>query len=120
LLVKPPEMMLATRREIIKGTVRIPDCTALTPWIARNHVGRKYATTVIALLTQNVKKGAAVILRYRGIRGGSVAFSCFLTWTPPKPLIRRANNTNNKMMRALFHEYFDPPYSKAIRRQTMQ
>ena len=75
--------------------------------------------TVIPPLMQIAKREAAVTLRYRRIRGGIVAFSCFQAWTIAKQIIRRMKSTNNTMIRALFHEYLDPPHSKAIRRQTI-
>jgi hypothetical protein len=111
--------MLEATSAMINGRTLIPDSMAVTPLIAWNQTGKKYTSTVNDPLIQNANHVLAVTLRYRRIRRGSVAFSCFQTCTPANAIIRIPKKTQSTMIRASFQAYVDPPSSNASKRHTI-
>lgn len=59
-------------------------------------------------------------LRFKKIRGGTVAFSCDFHWMKMKAIAKSPLRTSRAMMRALPQLYLLPPHCRARSRQMMQ
>ena len=68
---------------------------------------------------QNCDHIPAAMLRFRKIRGGTVAVSCFQCWMAMKTEMKTAKRTRRAMMRPSFQGYVEPPHWRANKRQTM-